>query len=110
MTKIKEILDKFNTRFRYSEQVENIDIGEYTFDEGYCDRTQYIMEFTSKENPDVWLRINDDMVAVILIKKVDDKTVEVTSWNRNGTFTKKFPLEQFKPFPQNMRKELPTKK
>jgi len=110
MTTIKEILDKFNTRFRYSEKVENIDIGNYTFDEGHCDTTKYIMEFTSQTNPDVWLRINDDRVAVVLIKKLDNQTVEVTSWNRNGKFSKQFPLDEYKPYSKNMRKELPTKK
>lgn len=91
MTTVKEILDKFNTRFRYSKKVESIDIGNYTFDEGHVDNTEYMMEFTSKNNPDVWLRINDDKTAVIPIKKVDDETVEVTSWNRNGKFTKNSP-------------------
>lgn len=69
---VKEVLDKFNTRFRYTGQVENIDIGEYAFDEGHCDKTRYVMEFTSKTNPDVWLKINDNRVSISLIKKIDD--------------------------------------
>lgn len=109
MTTVKEILDKFNTLFRYTEKVENIDIGDYTFDEGHVDNSEYIMEFTSKNNPNVWLRINDDRIAVVLIKKVDDETVEVTSWNRNGKFTKEFPLENFHPYPKDRQKPLPTK-
>ena len=111
MTKVKTILDQFNTLFRYSEKVENIDIGEYTFDEGYVDRTGYVMEFTSKLNPNVWLRINDDRISVNLIKKIGNGLVEITSWNPHGKFTKRCPLEQnFKPFPKDMQKSLPTRK
>lgn len=109
MTTVKEILDQFNTLFRYTEKVESIDIGKYTFDEGHIDKTGYIMEFTNSENPDVWLKINDDNIAIVLIKKIDDETVEVTSWNRNGKFTKQFPANQYKPRPKDMQKPLPTK-
>ncbi len=109
MTTVKEILDKFNSVFRYPDIIENINIGEYTFDEGHTDNTGYILEFTGKSNPHVWLRINDDRRAVILIKKVDDKTVIVTSWNKNGKFTNEFPLENFHPYPKDRQKPLPTK-
>lgn len=67
------------------------------------------MEFICKTNPDVWLKINDNSPTIILIKKVDDKTVEVTLWNLNRKFTKEFPLEKFHPIPENRQKPLPTK-
>lgn len=109
MTTVKEILDKFNALFRYSDKLENIDIGDYLFDKAYIDNSGYVMEFTSQTNPDVWLRINDDRMAVVRIKKVGDDTVKVTSWNPHGKFSKEFPLERFLPYPENRRLPLPTK-
>ena len=110
MTTVKDILDKFNSILRYPDVIENINIGEYTFDEGHTDNTGYVLEFTSNSNPDVWLRINDDRRAVTLIKKVDDETVSVTSWNTHGKFTKNFPIDSFKPYSSDRRKPIPTVK
>ena len=108
MTTVKEILDKFNALFRYNpENVESIDIGNYTFDEAYVDKTGYIMEFINTSNPDVWLRINDDRVAILLIERINDDEVKVTSWRLGQKNSKNFPYEQWKPFPKNQRKTLP---
>ena len=108
MTTIKEIFDKFNSRYRYSEKFEKTDIGDYTFDKAYMDNTRFLMEFTSKENPDVWLRINDDRGIIRLIKKTDNRTVNVTQWLRGEKTNKEFPLEKFKPIPENRRTPFPT--
>ena len=36
---------------------KSIDIDDYTFDEACIDKTGHIMEFTSKKNQDVYLKI-----------------------------------------------------
>lgn len=109
MTTIKQVLDKFQAKYRYSEKLENIDIGNYTFDEAHTDRTGFLIEFTSQSNPDVWLRINDDKGAVLLIQKVDDETVNITKWMGGQKSSKNGLLKYFKPTPVDMRKPLPTK-
>ncbi len=109
MTTIKQILDKFNALYRYSEKVENINIGDYTFNKAYIDNTGYIMEFTNTENPDVWLRINDDRIAILLIQRINEEEVKVTSWRMDQKHTKNFPYKEWKPFTENQRKPLPTK-
>lgn len=110
MTTIKEILDQFNSIYRYNpETIENINIGNYTFDEAYIDNTGYIMEFINTENPDTWLRINDDRIAILLIQKINEKEVQVTSWRMGQKHTKKFPYQQWKPYTGNQKKPLPTK-
>lgn len=109
MTTVKEILDQFNALYRYGDAIEDINIGNYTFDEAYIDDSGYVMEFVNTNNPDAWLRINDDRLAVVLMEKVGDDEVNVTSWNRHGKMSKKFPLKDFKPFPKNRQKPLPIK-
>lgn len=91
------------------DKFESIDIGDYSFDNAYMDNSLFVMEFTSKTNPDVWLRINDDRLSVIRIKKVSDDVVEVTSWNPHGKMSKEFPLEDFLPFAEDERKPFLTK-
>ena len=111
MTTVGEILDKFNAEYRYNpENVESIDIGNYTFNEAYIDDSGYIMEFINTENPDVWLKINDDRVAILLIKKVSDDEVQVTSWRMGEKYSKKFPYDEWKPLAKSERKPLPTAK
>lgn len=110
LTTVKEILDQFNAEYRYNEEnVESIDIGDFTFDEAYIDNSGYIMEFINTENPDVWLRINDDRIAIVLIERINDDEVMVTSWRYMQKHTKKFPYEDFKPYAENERRALPTK-
>lgn len=109
MTTIKQVLDKFRAKYRYSEKLENIAVGSYTFDEAHTDRTGFLLEFTSQTNPDVWLRINDDKGAVLLIQKIDDETVNITKWMNGTKSSKTGLLKYFKPKPEDMRKPLPTK-
>ena len=110
MTTVKAILDQFNAEFRYNEEnVESIDIGDYTFNEAYIDNSGYVMEFINTENPDVWLRINDDRIAIILIQRINDDEVKVTSWRMGQKNTKNFPYDDWKPYTASERKALPTK-
>ena len=80
MTTIKQILDQFDAGIRYSDKVENINIGKHTFNEAHMDETLYLMEFTNTENLDVWLRINDDRVDVLLYERLDKNRIKLTSW------------------------------
>lgn len=110
MTTVKDILDQFNALFRYNKKnVESIDIGDYTFDEAHIDESGYIMEFTRSKNPDVWIRINDDRIAILRIKRISDEEVNVTSWRYGQKHTKNFPYEDWKPFTASERRKLPTK-
>ena len=104
MTTIKEILDKFDAPNRCSEKFESVDIGNYTFDDADSDRTGYLMEFTNKENPEVFLRINDDGGIIKHIRELGDDTVDVTSWRMGKKANKQFLSEQFKPIPKHIRK------
>ena len=98
MTTIKQILTQFNSKFRYNDQIESLDIGDYSFDKAYRDKTGYVMEFINTQDSNYWLRINDDSNSVLLIKKVSDDTVNVTSWRYGKKFVKDFPYDQFKPY------------
>ena len=94
MTKIKEILDEFNIEpsDRYGEGIENINVGNYTFDN--FEEYDYIKEFTSNTYPEIVLRINDEIMNVVLLKILNEKEVEATSWTGGKKFTKIFSKEQ----------------
>ena len=109
MTTVKEVLDKFNAGHRYSETFENINIGDYTFDKAYIDISGFVAEFVNTDNPDVWLTINEDNSSILLVEKINEDSVNVTSWNRHGKMNKHLPSKKFRKIPKSRQKPIPTK-
>ena len=96
MTKVKEILDQFNlpNDMRFSDEMENVDIGNHTFTDMEEKYDGYVLEFTSKDDTNTVLRINDDRAAVVLLEIQDDNNVKATSWRMGKKFTSTFTREE----------------
>jgi len=96
MVKVKEILDQFKipVEERYSDEMENVDIGNYTFTDMVEKDMGYIREFTSKDDPNTVLRLNDDRMNVLLLEIQDDDNVQATSWRMGKKFSSNFTKEE----------------
>ncbi len=97
MTTVKEVCDQFKIpeRDRYSDLVENINIGDYTFTDMNDDMDLRVTDFTNKNNPNIILRINHDRAVVTLFKILNDTDVDVTSWRYGDKVNKIFPRTMF---------------
>lgn len=95
MTTVKEVFDQFDVPDRYTDLVEGIDIGNYTFTDVHDSQDGYYTEFTSSENPNVILRIVHDRAIVTLFKILDKENVDVTSWRYGDKVNKVFPRKMF---------------
>lgn len=96
MTKVKEILDQFNVpeEMRYSDEMENVDIGNHTLTDMEEKYDGYVLEFTSKDDKNTILRLNDDRMAVVLLEIQDDDKVKATSWRYGQKFSDTFTREE----------------
>ncbi len=96
MVKIKEILDSFKVPpdYRYSEEMENVDIGNHNFTDIEEKADGYILEFTNKDDPNTVLRLNDDRMNVLLLEIQGDDMVKATSWRMGKKFSKKFTRQE----------------
>lgn len=96
MTKVKTILDQFNIpkEMRYPSDMENVDIGNHTFTDMEEKDDGYVLEFTSKNDSNTILRLNDDRTAVVLLEIQDEGMVKATSWRMGKKFTRKFTREE----------------
>ncbi len=96
MVKVKEILDQFKVplEYRYSDEMENVNIGNHKFTDMKEKDNGYILEFTSKDDPNTVLRLNDDRMAVLLLEIQDDDMVQATSWRMGKKFSKKFTRQE----------------
>ena len=96
MVKVKEILDQFKipVEERYSDEMENVDIGNHSFTDKREWDGGFILEFTYKDNPNVILRLNDDRMSVVLMEVRDDGRVDATSWRMGKKFSSNFTKEE----------------
>lgn len=97
MTTIKQVFDQFDVpaNQRFHPKVESIDIGDYTFTD-MNKPDPFVWDFTSKDNPNIYLRLNEDRNSVVLFKLNDDDSVTATSWIHNEKITRK--LDEKYPF------------
>lgn len=79
MTTVREVFDQFDVPERYTDIIEDIDIGDYTFTDVKDNFDGFYTEFTSSENPNVILRMVHDRAIVTLFKIIDEEYVDVTS-------------------------------
>lgn len=96
MTTVKQILDQFTDKHweRYPDNVEDIDIGDYTFTDFERSKDGFIRTFTNKDDPNTILRINDDRVSIVLCLIQPDDTVKVTSWRMGKKHMNTLPRER----------------
>ena len=96
MVTLKTILNQFNCKHRFVENVENIELGNVSFDKIQYD--QELIIFTNNNDPNLILRIDIDRRHIHLYQNLNEKELKVTRWLIRGDNTKKLTITK----PKNM--------